>query len=46
MNCYSCGKEMWPEKYNGLIAIVDGDPRCAQCKAENKMWLEEYRKTK
>lgn len=38
MNCLSCNKEMFPAKYDGQIAVVDGDQRCEECKRENRLW--------
>lgn len=47
MNCYSCDKELWPAKYDGLVVVSPGgDPRCEECKEVNKPWLEKYRTRK
>lgn len=44
MNCYSCDKELWPDSLDGFVVVgPGGDPRCEECKAANKPWLEKYR---
>jgi hypothetical protein len=42
MKCHSCGKEMWPAKYDGKIALLDGEVRCGKCAKENRPWNKIY----